>query len=325
MFDPVVIASGQTFEKTWIKKWLNDRTCPKMALWIIFNFMLAICQFAQQMVESSDSWGDEIDCKLNDEPLQGKLHDDLEAQKNGAEVLLAFLKPTSYLNLTKLDSKCSAEKLIDKRAPCACCEDTVRSVLRQGYWTSHHISALHSKASSTYGGLVLAGYCIKIFKNLCNIKDAFVALDESEICIASFAKLLDNGSRVEQEYAVEVILSLCYLSSRYCDLVIQDNAIPSLVNLSINSSIKGKVVALELVQLLRVPSEYVAGECPGSKCDNLTEPRDHSDSNMVPCHKLRLPWESEQLPLRNLVAGTFLLKSERLKHRFCHDERTTTA
>ncbi|KAK6938825.1 U-box domain [Dillenia turbinata] len=441
MYDPVVIASGQTFEKASIEKWLNEgnQICPVTGTALIHlsltvnaaikeliskwclkhgvtvspprsapflsrktSCATSIASFGSSLdnlqlhvsnvsirtngTESSDSRGDEIGGKLNDEPLQTKSdpngiklstdkhginlvflsklgaipwvsqcmavahiknqmksneeacysafsynyvkplirflkdarqNDDLEAQRNGAEVLLAFLKTTRaempplredaiYTLASFLDSEItgvvlsiievlscqqyfkseivasgvlpSISKILDSRIR----DHHVLAVkilcnLSSNRDIGHHIIYLDCipKLVALMEDRVLAGYCVKIFKNLSNIEEALVALDESEISISSFAKLLDNGSQEEQEHAVEVILTLCYLSSKYCDLVVQDNLIKSLINLSKNGSIKANEIALELVQLLRGPSEYVAGKCAGSECDDSTKRRNH--------------------------------------------------
>ncbi|XP_076883302.1 U-box domain-containing protein 5-like [Bidens hawaiensis] len=59
--------------------------------------------------------------------------------------------------------------------------------------------------------LLLSGYIVKIFENLCAIEEAAAHFVENESCIASIGELLELGIKVEeQEHALEILLSLYY-------------------------------------------------------------------------------------------------------------------
>ncbi|POO02509.1 Coatomer beta subunit [Trema orientale] len=64
-------------------------------------------------------------------------------------------------------------------------------------------------------------------------------------------KYLKVAVSEEQEYAVDILLSLCSQRVEYCQLVMEEGIIPPLVNISINGSDRGKVNALELLRQLR--------------------------------------------------------------------------
>ncbi|XP_057975716.1 U-box domain-containing protein 5-like isoform X2 [Malania oleifera] len=98
---------------------------------------------------------------------------------------------------------------------------------------------------------ILAGYCLEILSNLLNTEEAVVAVAETNICIASIAELLENGTKEQQEHAVDVLLSLCHCCPGYHELAMQENIIQSLASVCVNGNSRGKVVAKELLQLLR--------------------------------------------------------------------------
>ncbi|XP_043711210.1 U-box domain-containing protein 5-like isoform X2 [Telopea speciosissima] len=116
-----------------------------------------------------------------------------------------------------------------------------------------HIQSLGciTKLLPLLGDSSLAGYSIKIIKNLCNIAEGRVAIAETNGCIASIAELLETGSHEEQEHGVAVLLSLCLLCNEYCQLVLNEGIVPPLVNISVNGNARGKESAMKLLQLLR--------------------------------------------------------------------------
>ncbi|GAB4846830.1 hypothetical protein Ancab_025837 [Ancistrocladus abbreviatus] len=97
----------------------------------------------------------------------------------------------------------------------------------------------------------LAGRCIIILKKLSDIEAAKISIAETKGCIPSIAELLETGSSEDQEHAVSIFLSLCSKSTKYCQIVMDEGIIPALVNVSHNGSDKGKIIALELLRLLR--------------------------------------------------------------------------
>uniref|UniRef100_A0A5B6ZAN0 RING-type E3 ubiquitin transferase n=1 Tax=Davidia involucrata TaxID=16924 RepID=A0A5B6ZAN0_DAVIN len=113
----------------------------------------------------------------------------------------------------------------------------------------------------------LARYCITILENLCDIETARVSVAETDGCIASIAKLLEIDSHENQEHALTVLLSLCSQRVQYCQLVMDEGVIPSLVSISINGNDKGKASAMELLRLLRDIEYSDVQECSGSDLD----------------------------------------------------------
>ncbi|KAL2520670.1 U-box domain-containing protein 6 [Forsythia ovata] len=109
----------------------------------------------------------------------------------------------------------------------------------------------------------LARYCVTILKNLCDKEDARVSVAETDGCISSISKLLENDSHEDQEHAVDILLSLCSERVQYCQLVMDEGVIPGLVNVSVNGNMKAKAMAMELLRILK--DEFnTDGECSGS-------------------------------------------------------------
>ncbi|KAD5960838.1 hypothetical protein E3N88_12310 [Mikania micrantha] len=97
----------------------------------------------------------------------------------------------------------------------------------------------------------LSGHCIAILTNLCGNQDNKSIIAETRGCISFVAKVLESDNRKEQEQASDILLSLCSQSIQYCQLVMDEGVIPSLVSISINGNDKGKAIAFELLRLLK--------------------------------------------------------------------------
>lgn len=98
--------------------------------------------------------------------------------------------------------------------------------------------------------LLLCGYCVKIFRNLCAIEEAAAHFCENERCIPSIVELLEVGKDEEQEHALDILLSLYYQQDELRGILLQDGIVSSLVNISENGSCRGKLLSVELLQLL---------------------------------------------------------------------------
>ncbi|PON40884.1 Coatomer beta subunit, partial [Parasponia andersonii] len=106
----------------------------------------------------------------------------------------------------------------------------------------------------------LSRYSIEIIKNLCSIEETRVAVAENIECVVAIGKLLEQGIE-EQEHALDILLSLCHEGAEYCQLVMREDIVESLVHISVNGNSKGKLIALELLKLF------------GDKtCANASEP-----------------------------------------------------
>ncbi|KAK4490606.1 hypothetical protein RD792_001293 [Penstemon davidsonii] len=124
----------------------------------------------------------------------------------------------------------------------------------------------------------LAIHCITILKNLCDNGNAREFVAETEDCVPSIAKLLENESHENQELAVCVLLSLCSQRVQYCQLAMDEGVIPGLVNICVNGNKKAKPMALELLRILK--DEFsTTGESSGSDVVTDSCTKQHNDKN----------------------------------------------
>ncbi|KAJ9567609.1 hypothetical protein OSB04_003575 [Centaurea solstitialis] len=98
--------------------------------------------------------------------------------------------------------------------------------------------------------VLLYGYCLKIFRNLCAIEEAAAHFVENDRCIASIGELLEVGKDEEQEHAVDILLDLSYQCEELRERMMQDSIISCLADISGNGSCKGRLLAAELLQVL---------------------------------------------------------------------------
>ncbi|KAL5778020.1 hypothetical protein ACOSP7_010946 [Xanthoceras sorbifolium] len=135
---------------------------------------------------------------------------------------------------------------------------------------------------------ILARNCIKIVKVLCTSEETITAVAETSICISHVAKLLETGTKDEQEDIVDIIFSLCNERAAFCQLAMTEDIVQSLVDISVNGNSTGKVTAKELLLLLEhnregnTPecSNPAAALCPENLCDSsATHRKDNKTSS----------------------------------------------
>ncbi|KAG2666685.1 hypothetical protein I3760_15G074900 [Carya illinoinensis] len=96
----------------------------------------------------------------------------------------------------------------------------------------------------------LAQFCIEIIRNLCSIEEVRIVVAESSSCISDISQILETGTKEEQEHAASVLLFVCREHVDFCQLVMRDTIIQSLVDLSLNGNSRGQIIASELLHLL---------------------------------------------------------------------------
>ncbi|VAI73580.1 unnamed protein product [Triticum turgidum subsp. durum] len=97
----------------------------------------------------------------------------------------------------------------------------------------------------------LTEYCLKIMRNLCEVKQAADLIIRSEHYIGSISDHLDTGSRSEQEHASVILHTVCSRSTeadRF--LVMKEGVIPALVDLSVYGTEVAKASSIKLLQIL---------------------------------------------------------------------------
>ncbi|KAK6237462.1 hypothetical protein QUC31_002931 [Theobroma cacao] len=98
----------------------------------------------------------------------------------------------------------------------------------------------------------LARHCLVMLRNLCSNQEARISITQTAGCINSIATLLETGSYEDQEHALAILLVLCSQRVEYCHLVMDEcDIFPSLFDVSVNGSERGKASAFELLRLLR--------------------------------------------------------------------------
>ncbi|MBA0734016.1 hypothetical protein Gogos_017969 [Gossypium gossypioides] len=95
----------------------------------------------------------------------------------------------------------------------------------------------------------VAGYCVGIINNIRDIEEARIEAVEAGLC-TSIATILESSKKEEQEVGVELLLFLCYENTGYCKMIITENVIQALSNISVNGSAKGSENALTLLELM---------------------------------------------------------------------------
>ncbi|KAG2411303.1 hypothetical protein I3760_Q013100 [Carya illinoinensis] len=112
-----------------------------------------------------------------------------------------------------------------------------------------------------------------IIRNLCSIEEVRIAVAETGSCISNISQILETGTKEEQEHAAGVLLFVCREHADFCQLVMRDTILQSLVDLSLNGNSRGQIIASELLQLLEHvkddPAESQSCACSSDKSDTL--------------------------------------------------------
>ncbi|KAK6278087.1 hypothetical protein POUND7_018410 [Theobroma cacao] len=106
----------------------------------------------------------------------------------------------------------------------------------------------------------VAGYCIEIINNICNIDQVRFEVTEANL-FTSIARLLEDGKKEEQELAVDVLLSLCYEDTRYCQMIMTGSIIQSLFSIHRNGSSRAEDNAFHLIELVEHMTRSDASQC----------------------------------------------------------------
>ncbi|XVE94695.1 hypothetical protein REPUB_Repub02eG0031100 [Reevesia pubescens] len=124
----------------------------------------------------------------------------------------------------------------------------------------------------------VAGYSIEIINNICNIEEVRIEVAEANL-FTSITTLLEAGNKEEQELAVDLLLSLCYDNTGYCQMIMTDTIIQSLVSISVNGSSKGSENASELLALLEFMMKTDASQCSINPSTFLSQENSRVSSN----------------------------------------------
>ncbi|KAG7943980.1 hypothetical protein I3843_15G073800 [Carya illinoinensis] len=96
--------------------------------------------------------------------------------------------------------------------------------------------------------------------DLARIEEVRIAVAETSSCISNISQILETGTKEEQEHATGVLLFVCREHADFCQLVMRDTILQSLVDLSLNGNSRGQIIASELLHLLEHVKDDLA-EC----------------------------------------------------------------
>ncbi|XP_051116187.1 U-box domain-containing protein 45-like isoform X2 [Andrographis paniculata] len=89
--------------------------------------------------------------------------------------------------------------------------------------------------------------------------------------VSSLATLLDTGEPIEQEQAATCLLKLCNGNEACSQMVLEEGAIPALVSISVNGTVKGKQKAHKLLMLFRDQRQRDSSSTQGQVGSEATE------------------------------------------------------
>ncbi|XP_057417586.1 U-box domain-containing protein 5-like isoform X3 [Lotus japonicus] len=131
-----------------------------------------------------------------------------------------------------------------------------------------------SKLLPCFEDKALSRDCICILKNLCDTEEGRMSVVETKGCISFIVEVIGSGSDEEKELALAIVLSLCSQRLEYCELVLYEGIIPSLVIISNTGNDSTKAYALELLRQLREVDSFDNSD---SSEPNLNNPRDSNN------------------------------------------------
>ncbi|CAN6207759.1 unnamed protein product [Urochloa humidicola] len=112
-------------------------------------------------------------------------------------------------------------------------------------------SGIISKLSPLLSEGRMTECCLKILRNLSEVKEATEFIIRTGNCFSSISDHLDTRSHSEREHAAVILLALCSHSAEVCSLAMKEGVIPALVDLSVNGTEVESDCSIQLLQLLR--------------------------------------------------------------------------
>ncbi|OIV90520.1 hypothetical protein TanjilG_32397 [Lupinus angustifolius] len=211
MLDPVVVASGQTYERQSIRKWL-DRGINEDNKTLIMEAG-AIDPLIHVLKTGNDG-----------------------AKENSAAALFSLYVIEN--NKAKIGRSGAVKALVDLLA-----SGTLRGK-KDAATTLYNLSIFHeNKARIVQAGAVkflvqmmeradgMVDKAIALLSNLSTISEGWLETAR-EGGIPLLVEILESGSQMGKENSASILLQLCLHSSKFCTLVLQEGAVPPLVALS---------------------------------------------------------------------------------------------
>ncbi|CAL9147442.1 unnamed protein product [Musa hybrid cultivar] len=116
----------------------------------------------------------------------------------------------------------------------------------------------------------------KTSEKCCALLESLVALDEGRTALTSeeggvlaVVEVLEEGSPQSREHAVGALLTMCESDrSRYREVILKEGAIPGLLELTVQGTLKSQAKARRLLELLR-DSPYPRSELQADTLENI--------------------------------------------------------
>ncbi|XP_014496821.1 U-box domain-containing protein 15 [Vigna radiata var. radiata] len=222
MTDPVIIASGQTFERESIEKWFeaNHKTCPKTRQPLQHMSLAPNCALRSLIEE----W-----CVNNNFKLPKK-YDSAKESCPGKEEIPSLVESLGSIHLEEQRKAVEKIRMVSK-------ENAENRVLVAECGGIPPLVQLLSYPDSK-----IQEHAVTALLNL-SIDEGNKRLISSEGAIPAIIEVLENGSCVAKENSAATLFSLSMLDE-IKEIVGQSNGLPALVNLLKNGTVRGKKDAI---------------------------------------------------------------------------------
>ncbi|CAN1245059.1 U-box domain-containing protein 3 [Linum grandiflorum] len=261
MLDPVIVASGQTYERSAIRKWLDHglTVCPKTRQTLSHTNLIPNYTVKAMIA----NWCQENKAKLTQEHavtalLNLSIHEEnknMIAEAGAIEPLIHVLnsgsdtaKENSAATLFSLSVLEEYKSKIGRSGAVKALVNLLSSGTLRGKKDAatalFNLSIFHeNKARIVQAGAVK--HLVELMEPATGMVDKSVALlanlstvGEGRLAIARaggiplLVEVVESGSQRGKENAASVLVQLCLNNPKYCTLVLQEGAVPPLVALS---------------------------------------------------------------------------------------------
>ncbi|XP_061361232.1 U-box domain-containing protein 15 [Gastrolobium bilobum] len=221
MTDPVIVASGQTYERESIEKWFKSshNTCPKTRQPLAHLSLAPNCALRNLIVE----WCENNNFKL---PKKYTSFDQESCPMENKEEIPSLVESLSSIHLEEQRMAVEKIRMISKENP----DNRVLVAEHGGIPPLVHLLS--------YPDSKIQEHAVTALLNL-SIDEGNKKLISKENAIPAIIEVLENGSVVAKENSAAALFSLSMLDENK-EIVGLSNGIPPLVELLQNGTVRGK-------------------------------------------------------------------------------------
>ncbi|KAL2330254.1 hypothetical protein Fmac_017835 [Flemingia macrophylla] len=221
MTDPVIIATGQTYERESIEKWFraNHNTCPKTRQPLEHQSLAPNCALKSLIEE----WCEKKNFKL---PKKYNFSVQESSSIDSRDEIPSLVESLSSIHLEEQRKAVEKIRMISKESP------ENRVLVAQLGGIPPLVQLL------PYPDSKIQEHAVTALLNL-SIDEGNKSLISKEGAIPAIIEVLENGSCVAKENSAATLFSLSMLDE-IKEIVGQSNGIPPLVNLLRNGTVRGK-------------------------------------------------------------------------------------